>query len=297
MTTLRADAIRRYALATTHGWIGVAESGAGGRPLLMIHGNSTCGHVFKHQMSGRLALDRHLIAIDLPGHGRSGNAPDPARSYTLPGMADAVLELLEMIGVRELAIFGWSLGGHVALQMAPQLGDNLKGLMITGTPPAAGSALMQGFLPSPHLLRARLQYFSPEDVAAFGTAILGYAAPGDAAPGDAPRGCAIDPALRHAIARADGLMRKTLFDSVQDARQIDQRWLAENLAVPLAVVNGAADPIVNLDYVDGLDYANLWRGRCLRFEGLGHAPFWQAPEVFNPLLRDFLADLDGGVSP
>lgn len=284
MTALRTDAIRRYALATTHGWIGVAESGAGGRPLLMLHGNSTSGHVFKHQMSGPLALDRHLIAIDLPGHGRSGNAPQPARSYTLPGMADAVLELLEMIGVRELAIFGWSLGGHVALQMAPQLGDDLKGLMITGTPPVSAATLMEGFLPSPHLLRARLQYFSPEDIAAFGAAVLGDAAPGGT----------IDPALRHAIARADGLMRKTLFGSVQEAPQIDQRWLAANLAVPLAVVNGAADPIVNLDYIDGLDYANLWRGRCLRLTGLGHAPFWQAPEAFNPLLRDFLADLDGG---
>lgn len=278
-----ADTAHRYALATSHGWIAVAESGRGKLPLLLIHGNSTCGEVFRHQMTGALALDHHLIAIDLPGHGRSGNAPDPARSYTLPGLADAVLEVLEMIGVYELAIFGWSLGGHVALQMAPQLGDDLKGLMITGTPPVGAATLMQGFLPSPHLLRARLQYFAPEDIAAFGAAILG----GEAAPGGA-----IDPALHHAIARADGLMRKTLFESVQDPANIDQRWLAENLAVPLAVVNGAADPIVNLDYIDGLAYAHLWRGRCLRLAGLGHAPFWQAPELFNPLLRDFLADLD-----
>jgi len=66
--------------------------------------------------------------------------------------------------------------------------------------------------------------------------------------------------------------------------------------VPLAVVNGAADTIINLDYIDGLDYANLWRGRCHRLAGLGHAPFWQMPELFNPLLRAFLADLDRDAS-
>ncbi|HVI88196.1 MAG TPA: alpha/beta hydrolase, partial [Dongiaceae bacterium] len=273
MEAIKTDTIRRYALATTHGWIGVAESGRGRLPLLLIHSNSTSGEVFRQQMAGPLALDHHLIAVDLPGHGRSGNALDPARSYTLPGLADAVLEVLEMIGIRDLAIFGWSLGGHVALQMAPQLGDDLKGLMITGTPPVSAATIMEGFLPSQHMLRAQLQHFSAADIAAFGRAILGDA---------------VDPALCRAIARADGLMRKMLFENLQEPAHIDQRWLVENLVVPLAVVNGAADTIINLDYIDGLDYANLWRGRCHRLAGLGHAPFWQMPELFNPLLRAFL---------
>lgn len=273
-----ADTAHRYALATSHGWIAVAESGRGKPPLLLIHGNSTCGEVFRHQMTGALALDHHLIAIDLPGHGRSGNAPDPARSYTLPGLADAVLEVLEMIGIYELAILGWSLGGHVALQMAPQL-DGLKGLMITGTPPVNAATFKQGFRPSPHLLRAREQHLCTADAAAFGYAIFGTK---------------VEPALLQTILRADGRLRRTLFETAQAGANIDQRRVAESLAVPLAVVNGAADPIVNLDYLDSLDYANLWGGNCHRLAGLGHAPFWQAPEVFNPLLDRFLRDISAG---
>lgn len=273
-----ADTAHRYALATSHGWIAVAESGRGKLPLLLIHGNSTCGEVFRHQMTGALALDHHLIAIDLPGHGRSGNAPEPARSYTLPGLADAVLEVLEMIGVYELAILGWSLGGHVALQMAPQM-DGLKGLMITGTPPVNAATFKQGFRASPHLLRAREQHFSAEDAAAFGYAIFGKRA---------------EPALLQTIGRADGRMRKILFDTAPADADIDQRRVAETLAVPLAVVNGDEDPIVDLDYIDSLGYASLWDGRCHRLAGLGHAPFWQAPEVFNPLLGRFLRDIATG---
>src|SRR5271169_1803892 len=68
---------------------------------------------------------------------------------------------------------------------------------------------------------------------------------------------------------------------------VDQRWVVENLPIPLAVVNGSEDPFVNLDYLDTLDYANLWEGRRHRLPGLKHAPFWEAPDIFNSVLERF----------
>ena len=55
-----------------------------------------------------------------------------------------------------------------------------------------------------------------------------------------------------------------------------------------------ADRLVNLDYFDTVSYANLWEGRCHRLSGLGHAPFWEAPGDFNPLLERFLHDVETG---
>ncbi len=52
-----------------------------------------------------------------------------------------------------------------------------------------------------------------------------------------------------------------------------------------AVVNGAEDPIVNLDYIDHVRYANLWRDRCFRIDSAGHAPFLQNSAVFNHYAR------------
>jgi pimeloyl-ACP methyl ester carboxylesterase len=46
-------------------------------------------------------------------------------------------------------------------------------------------------------------------------------------------------------------------------------------------VNGSEDPFINLDYFEVPKYANLWEGRCHRLPGLKHAPFWEAPEVFD----------------
>jgi pimeloyl-ACP methyl ester carboxylesterase len=66
----------------------------------------------------------------------------------------------------------------------------------------------------------------------------------------------------------------------------------ESAQIPIAVVNGGADRIVNLDYIDTVAFANLWDGRCHRLAGLGHAPFWEAPSEFNPILERFLRDLE-----
>jgi pimeloyl-ACP methyl ester carboxylesterase len=58
----------------------------------------------------------------------------------------------------------------------------------------------------------------------------------------------------------------------------------------LAVVNGAEDPFIRLDYFEVPKYANLWEGRCHRLPGLKHAPFWEAPDVFDELLARFIDD-------
>ena len=55
--------------------------------------------------------------------------------------------------------------------------------------------------------------------------------------------------------------------------------------MPIAVLNGAEDPFINLDYLDSISFKNLWRGQCQRIVGAGHAPFLQNPAVFNEILK------------
>jgi pimeloyl-ACP methyl ester carboxylesterase len=62
---------------------------------------------------GRLAKNNRLIALDLPGHGWSSDAPDPIRSYTLPAFADAAVAVFGKMGVTEAVVFGRSLRGHI----------------------------------------------------------------------------------------------------------------------------------------------------------------------------------------
>jgi pimeloyl-ACP methyl ester carboxylesterase len=69
-------------LNTSYGTIGLEKSSGTGMPRLLIHGNSSCKEVFKHQLQGDIGSTYQCIAMDLPGHGKSGmrstqNKPTP----------------------------------------------------------------------------------------------------------------------------------------------------------------------------------------------------------------------------
>jgi pimeloyl-ACP methyl ester carboxylesterase len=269
---------RLHTISTPHGSLVVEESGQGDVPVLLIHGNSSCRGVFRHQLQGPLARDYRLISFDLPGHGQSSNAPDPQRSYTRPGFADAAITVLGQLNVREAVVCGWSLGGHIGVEMMPRF-PGLRGLMIVGTPPIGPNEWARGFIPSPHMGLAARQDLSEAEIDEFAGAIFGQPVP---------------PFLRDAVARADGLARKTMFEASRAGAGVNQRQTVEASPVPLAIVNGGNDPFVNLDYLDTIAYGNLWEGRCHRLPALGHTAFWHAPDIFNPILGRFLHDVGVG---
>lgn len=71
---------------TSHGPIALFDLDGPGTPLVMIHANSVSKESFALQFEA-LRKTRRVITIDLPGHGASGNAIDPHRSYNIPGYA------------------------------------------------------------------------------------------------------------------------------------------------------------------------------------------------------------------
>jgi pimeloyl-ACP methyl ester carboxylesterase len=270
---------RQYTIETSHGTLAVEESGEGEIPLLMIHGNSFCRDVFRHQLQSSLTVNLRLIAFDLPGNGESSDAPDPERTYTLSGLADTAVELLGRLGIANAIAFGWSLGGYVAAEMIPRF-PGLRGLMMAGAPPVDREHHAQAWKPTPQLALAGKQELSPEEIGAFVQGTIGKST---------------EPFMRDAVARAAGRFRVTLFSSAGASSGPSSRQIVESIPTPLAVVNGGADPLVDLDYCDSIQYANLWQKRCYRMAGLGHAPFWEDPGQFNPLLERFLADVGTGL--
>ena len=133
---------------TSHGEIAWTSSGGEGPTLLLIHGNSSCKEVFRHQLESPIGGRYCCIAMDLPGHGASDDALDPERTYSIPGYADVAIELMAALGHERYTVFGWSLGGHVGLDMLSK-SSAPNGLMICGTPPIGrgGDSVAVGFSP------------------------------------------------------------------------------------------------------------------------------------------------------
>jgi pimeloyl-ACP methyl ester carboxylesterase len=266
---------RLFSLSTSHGTIVVEDSGGSGLPMVMLHGNSTCRGVFARQTRDPVFAGRRIIAFDLPGHGDSADAADPERSYTRPGLTDLVIEVLALLHVREAVVLGWSLGGHIGIQMLSQF-PGIAGLIITGTPPIGRGGMSEGFVTSPQRGLASRGSFSRTEAERFARMIFGEP---------------VAPFVLDAIQRTDGRFREVLFGAVRAGEGRDQRSVVESSPVPLAVINGADDPLIKLDYLDSLDYANLWDGRCHRLGGMGHAAFWHAADQFNRLVARFLSDI------
>jgi pimeloyl-ACP methyl ester carboxylesterase len=265
-------------LPTAFADIAVQDSAGAGPVVLMIHGNSSSKAIFRRQFESPLAESLRLIAMDLPGHGASGDAGDPGRAYTLNGYADAAVEVLARLGVTRAAVLGWSLGGHVALNMISRF-PGLTGVMISGAPPvpAGLEGFALGFKPTELMDLTGARDWSDADAEAFARAA---ARPFEAF-------------MLDAATRTDGAARETMVADALAGGAEDQRRIAETAKVPLAIVNGADDAFVNGAYFDTIAYANLWDGRVLSLEGAGHAPFWEAPDKFNPLLERFVAETAG----
>jgi pimeloyl-ACP methyl ester carboxylesterase len=266
-------------IETSHCAISIAESVGDGPVVLLIHGNSSCKEVFRNQLEGEVGRKYRLIAMDLPGHGASEDAREPERTYNITGYADCADEVLAHLGIDSAVVMGWSLGGHVGLDM---IGRHpvVRALMISGTPPIGKGEdqLAAGFLPSEHMGLTGQEVFSEQDAKHYARATCGVNAP-------------LEDFLLDAVKRTDGKARVLMLGAFAAGQGADQREIAETAQLPLAVVNGGDEPFVNNDFVKTVDYANLWDGRVHILDGIGHAPFWEAPDQFDPIFERFLADV------
>ncbi|MGX9966585.1 alpha/beta fold hydrolase [Roseomonas sp. F4] len=259
---------------TSHGTIAVEMSKGRGPDVVLLHGNSSCRGVFRMQLESEIGAQHRLISFDLPGHGESSDAPDKDRTYPLPGLAEAALELLEKLHVERPVLLGWSLGGHIAMEMLSR-GAAFRGLFITGAPPV-GPDMAGGFKGSLLKGLAAQGQFTREQARQFVEKVFGQAG---------------SPLFKQAAMRVDGAFRRTLFSQARFGEKSDQRQVVSTTSIPTAVVNGADDPVVNLDYIDGVPFSRLWRRECIRLPGAGHAPFLQNTPAFNDCLQQFLRDL------
>jgi pimeloyl-ACP methyl ester carboxylesterase len=264
---------------TEHGRMAWAESGGEGPTVLLVHGNSACKEIFGRQLVSALGLGYRMIAFDLPGHGASADAPDPTLTYSIHGYAAATMALLDQLKIDKAVIVGWSLGGHVALELMERWPGTVAA-WITGTPPASGADMGEAFLPSEHMGLTFKDSFTDEEAAIYAQETVGA-------------NVSLLPWMVEACRRADGRFRPLMMQSAAEGRDLDGRKIAETSPLPLAVVSGSEEPFVNNAFLKSVAYRNLWDRKVHILDGLAHMPFWEDADRVNPLLGRFLDEVTG----
>jgi pimeloyl-ACP methyl ester carboxylesterase len=100
-----------------------------GQPLVMLHGAFMTVELMGDLVPG-LARSRQVIAVELQGHGHTA---DIDRPLTYEQLADDTAALLRHLGIGSADIYGYSLGGGVALQAALRHPELVRKLVLVSS--------------------------------------------------------------------------------------------------------------------------------------------------------------------
>jgi 3-oxoadipate enol-lactonase len=105
------------------------ESAGSGDPVLLIHGLGLSGGAWWRTVDA-LAPTMRVITFDHRGIGQSESL---TYAYTTEAMADDAVSILDDLAIDRVHIYGFSLGGMVAQQIALRHPDRIQALVLGGT--------------------------------------------------------------------------------------------------------------------------------------------------------------------
>ncbi len=105
--------------------------GSGGTPLLLLHGGLFNIDLQFGALLPGLAERRQVIATDFQGHGYTNDIDRPLGTV---GLASDVVGLLKELDVPQVDLFGFSVGGAVALYLAIKHPELVRKAVISSVP-------------------------------------------------------------------------------------------------------------------------------------------------------------------
>ncbi len=206
-----------------------------------------------------------VLAVDLPGHGRSTGEPLPA----IADMAEWLVAVLDAAGVAKASLVGHSMGSLVALECAVRHPDRVRSLALLGA--AAEMPVSDALLSADDDLAARL-------IVSWGHGDAGHVG-GQKSPGSWVMGAALQ-LLREA---QPGVIHTDLAAS----NGYSAREEVPSVKMPVLVICGERDRMTRASA--GRDLAQLLPdARCEVIPMAGHMMHTEKPDETLALLHSFL---------
>jgi len=272
---LRLQGFRTRFVATRVGRVHLLEaSGEGHYPtLVVLHGLSAAGFHYYPFLRRVRPWVRHVVAMDMPGHGLSevpvgGLNPETLREG-LYGAFEALLAQHEKV-----VLFGNSLGGFVALRYALRRPERVHALILF----SPGGAAMTEV----EVERVRREFRLPDHRAALAFVDRLFARP---------------QRLRHLFAW--GVRQSLSPPHIQqlvghlDPQQLLSEEELAGLEVPTLLLWGEHDRILPRSNLEFFRRALPKHANIEVHEGVGHSPFLEGAGSVSKRVLQFLRELDG----
>ena len=248
-----------------------------GPDIILLHGwglHSGIWSANDNSLAEQLAQHYRVTMIDLPGHGLSDDADNNPFNF------DATVAAIATRLPPASRLLGWSLGGLLALQLAYQLPQQVRQvILLASTARFTRTEHWSAALPVETLdsFGAALQ----EDLQATVQRFLALQVRGSDNQRQQLRLLKLALSERPA-ARADALSR-----GLDILREVDLRPQLAAISQPTLLVYGQHDRIIPAA-VGPTMAAMLPRAHSLTISGAGHAPFLSHPEATGQAIRAFL---------
>lgn len=237
-------------------------------PVVLSNSLGSTTEIWDRQVPA-LAKRYRVVRYDHRGHGES---PVPRGPYTIAGLGEDVLRLLDSLGVDRASFCGLSLGGMVGIWMAAHAPDRVERLVLLCT-----AALLPR---EPWLERARL--VRAEGTAAVADTVVGrWFTPGFAA------------RERELVSRMRAMIAATPAEGYASCCEaiaaMDLRDDLANIRAPTLVLGASDDPAIPLEHSAAIAEA-IPRARLVVIPNAAHLPI---VEQHAHVTRHILEHLEG----
>lgn len=255
--------------ATSYAYTGTRALEPARRWVVFIHGAANDHSVWVLQSRYFAYHGFNVLALDLPGHGRSRGAV----LSSVAGLSDWLIEFLDAAQVNKAVLVGHSLGSLIALQAAARFPERVEKIALIGTavPMPVSTTLLETSRADDHAAYEVINAFSHSALAQLG---------GNRVPGAWMLGAS----MRLMERSAPGALHAD-FNACNDYQSgLDS---AAKVACPALLVLGSKDlmtPSRGAISVAG----KLRQGRTAILDGAGHALMSEQPDAVLDALISFV---------
>lgn len=242
------------------------DEGDGDDTLVLIHGWSNTLHVWDDQIR-RLSSTYRVIAVDLPGFGKSRNITG---THTMASFGRDVADVIRFLGLSRVILVGFSMGGPVSIETAKQIPDKVNGIVLVDV-----------------LQNPEMQY-SESMIHSTTSSYM-----------DAVTDPSLDKIRPFFKTHQDGLAERYMAmvkdapkDGWKESLENCMHWMNDeasdsirNLGAPIFSINSDQYPT---EAALLRKLTPLYKVRVI--QGVGHVVFWEAPDPFFDYLQEFIHD-------